>query len=189
MVEIIEILRQEHRNIEKLLHVMEQELSVFNRAEQPDYEVFGAMIEFFKRYPDSCHHPKEDIIYEKFRARAPDRAAAIPDLEAEHREGAARLRRVAQVIDAVLNDQELLRDNVDRIVRDFIDNERKHMSLEDEVVFPAITCTLQPEDWADIALKIADRYGPPSKTDFEEHFSSLRRDILELEQAAVARRS
>ncbi len=188
MVEIIEILRQEHRNIEKLLRVMEQELSVFDRGERPDYEVFGAVIEFFKRYPDSCHHPKEDIIYEKFKACAPDRAATISDLEAEHREDAARLRRVAQAIDAVLNDQELLRDDVDRIVRDFIDNERKHIALEDEVVFPAILDALQPADWADIAMTLADRYGPPSEADFEEQFSTARRNILELEEAAAARR-
>ena len=100
-----------------------------------------------------------------------------------------RLRRVAQAIDAVLNDQELLRESVDRIVHDFIDNERKHIALEDEVVFPAIVDTLQPEDWADIALKIADRYGPPSEADFEEQFSTLRRNIIELEETAIARRS
>jgi hemerythrin-like domain-containing protein len=189
MVEIIEILRQEHRNIEKLLRVMEQELSVFDRGERPDYEVLGAVIEFFKKYPDSCHHPKEDIIYEKFKARAPDRAASIADLEVEHREGAVRLRCVAQVIDSVLNDQELLRENVHRIVRDFIDNERKHIALEDDVIFPAIVDTLQPGDWVDIALIMADRYGPPSEADFEEQFSTLRRNILELEGVALARRS
>src|SRR5215467_5994237 len=110
-------------NIEKLLNVMEQELNVFDRGERPDYEVFGAIIEFFKNYPDSCHHPKEDIIYAKFKKRNPDRAASIADLEVEHREGAIRLRRVAQAIDAVLNDQELLRETVKRIVCDFIDNE------------------------------------------------------------------
>jgi hemerythrin-like domain-containing protein len=49
MVEIIEILRQEHRNIEKLLRVMEQELGIFDRGDRPDYEVFGAVIEFFKK--------------------------------------------------------------------------------------------------------------------------------------------
>lgn len=189
MVEIIEILRHEHRNIEKLLGVMEQELSVFNRGERPDYEVLGAVIEFFKKYPDSCHHPKEDIIYEKFKYRAPDRAASIANLELEHREGAVRLRRVAHVIDSVLNDQELLRDNVDRIVRDFIDNERKHIALEEDVIFPTMVDTLQPGDWADIALIMADRYGPPSETDFEEQFSTLRRNILELEEVALARRS
>ncbi len=116
MVEIIEILRQEHRNIEKLLQVMEQELTVFDRGERPDYEVFGAIVEFFKNYPDSCHHPKEDMIYEKFRTRDPGRAASVADLEAEHREGAVRLRRVARAIESVLNDQELLRESVDRIV-------------------------------------------------------------------------
>ena len=64
-----------------------------------------------------------------------------------------RLRRVAQAIDAVLNDQELLRESVDRIVHDFIHNERKHIALENEVVFPAIVDTLQPGDWADIVLR------------------------------------
>lgn len=188
MVEIIEILRQEHRNIEKLLRVIEQELGVFDRGERPDYEVFGAIIEFFKNYPDSCHHPKEDIIYAKFKERNPDRAASIADLEAEHREGAVRLRRVGQAIDAVLNDQELLRENVDRIVRDFVDNERKHMALEEGMIFPAILETLSSADWAEIALTLADRYGPPSGADFEEQFSTLRRNILELEETAVARR-
>jgi hemerythrin-like domain-containing protein len=183
MVEIIEILRQEHQNIENLLHVMEQELSVFDRGERPDYEVLGAIIEFFKNYPASCHHPKEDIIYEKFKARDPGRAASIADLEAEHREGAVRLHRVAQTIESILDDQEILREDVDRIVRDFIDNQRKHIALEEQVVFPAIADTLQPADWADVALTMADRYGPPSTADFEEQLNTLRRNVLELEEA------
>jgi hemerythrin-like domain-containing protein len=183
MVEIIEILLREHQDIENLLRVMEQELSIFDRGERPDYEVLGAIIEFFKKYPASCHHPKEDVIYEKFKVRAPDRSASIADLEAEHREGAMRLRRVAQTIENVLDDQEVLCEDVDRIVRDFIDNQRKHIALEDEVIFPAILDTLQPPDWADIALTLADRYGPPSTADFEEQLNTLRRNILELEEA------
>jgi hemerythrin-like domain-containing protein len=188
MVEIIEILRWEHRNIEKLLSVLEQELNVFARAERPDYEVIQAVIEYFKQYPDTCHHPKEDVIYEKFKALAPGRAASITDLQSEHREGARRLHRVALVIDNVINDQDLLRESVNNIVRDFIDSERKHIALEDEIVFPAILETLKPADWADIALILADKYGPPSKADFEEQFSTVRRNILELEQEAAGRR-
>jgi hemerythrin-like domain-containing protein len=189
MVEIIEILRQEHRNIEKLLSVLEQELSVFARGERPDYEVVGAIIEYFKQYPDSCHHPKEDIIYEKFKALNPGRAASITDFQGEHREGAERLRRVARIIDEVINDQDLLRESVEQIVRDFIDSERKHIALEDEIIFPAIVETLKAGDWADIALILADRYGPPSKADFEEQFSTVRRNILELEQEAAGDRT
>ena len=189
MVEIIEMLLQEHRGIEKLLDVVEKELNVFDRGERPDYEVINAVIDFFQKYPDSCHHPKEDIIYEKFKTRAPERAASITDLRDEHRQVALRLRRVAQAIDNVLEDHDLLRENVDRIVRDFIDSERKHIAVEDQEVFPAIVDALRPEDWADIALKLADRFSPPSEADFEEQFSTLRRNILDLEAEAAARRS
>jgi hemerythrin-like domain-containing protein len=189
MVEIIEMLRQEHRNIERLLRVMEEELNVFDRGERPDYEILEAIVEFFEKYPDSCHHPKEDIIYAKFKIRAAGRAASIADLQADHREGAGRLQRVAQAIQSVLNDQELPRENIDKIIRNFIDSERKHIALEDQIIFPAIVDALRPEDWADIALTVADRYGPPSDADFEEQFSTLRRNILELEEAAAARRA
>ncbi len=188
MIEIIEVLRQEHRNIEKLLRVLERELGVFDRGDHPDYEVVLAVINYFKDYPDTCHHPKEDIIVRKFNARDPIAAATIGDLEAEHREGARRLRRVAQAVESVLNDQDLLRQTIDDIIRDFINHERQHMAMEERVVFPAVINALRPEDWADIALQLADRYGPPSQPDFEEKFSTLRRNILEMEAEAAAER-
>jgi hemerythrin-like domain-containing protein len=188
MMEIIEDLRQEHRNIEKLLRVLERELSVFDRGDRPDYEVVLVVIDYFKVYPDACHHPKEDIIVEKFKARDPVAAAAIGDLEAEHREGARRLRRVAQAVERVLSDEDLLRQTIGDIIRDFINHERHHMAREERVVFPAMLNTLRPEDWADIALQLADRYGPLSQPDFEEKFSTLRRNILEMEEEAEAER-
>ena len=146
MIEIIEILRQEHRNLEKLLRVMEQELEVSIEAKVRTTRSLEQLLNSLKNILTLCHHPKEDIIYEKFKARDPDRAASISDLQAEHREGAVRLHRVAQAIENVLNDEEVLREGVDRIVRDFIDNERNHIALEEEVVFPAIVDTLQPGD-------------------------------------------
>jgi hemerythrin-like domain-containing protein len=96
---MIEVLRQEHWNIESLLRVLEQELSIFERGDRPDYEVIVAVINYFKDYPDSCHHPKEDLIVAKLKARDPSKAATIGDLEAEHREGAKRLRRVALAVE------------------------------------------------------------------------------------------
>jgi hypothetical protein len=45
MIEIIEDLCQEHRDIEKLLLVLEREVSLFDRGGRPDYEVVRAVIE------------------------------------------------------------------------------------------------------------------------------------------------
>ena len=86
MTYVVEVLRQEHRNIEKLLHVLEQELSVFDRGDRPNYEVIVGVIDYFKDYPDSCHHPKEDMIFDKLKSRDPAAAAKIGDLRIEHEE-------------------------------------------------------------------------------------------------------
>ena len=189
MIDIIQGLRQEHRNIESLLGVLERELSVFDRGERPDYEVVLAVINYFEAYPDSCHHPKEDMIVEKLKARDPAAAATIGDLEAQHQEGARRLRRVAQAVERVLSDQDLLRQAVHDIVADFINQERRHMVMEERVVFPAALNALRPEDWADIALKWADRYDPFYQPGFEQKFNTLRRNILEMEAKAEAERT
>src|SRR5215468_8057597 len=90
MTDIIKILCQEHRNIESLLRVLEGELNVFDRGERPDYEVVLGVIDYFKDYPDCCHHPKEDMIVGKLKARDPVAAATVGELEAQHQEGARR---------------------------------------------------------------------------------------------------
>ena len=92
---IIDSLRQEHRNIEKLLLVLERELSVFDRGERPDYQVIHAIIAYFLVYPHSYHHPQEDMIFEMLRERDPAAAKTIGDLPAEHWNCAKRLWRVA----------------------------------------------------------------------------------------------
>jgi hemerythrin-like domain-containing protein len=122
---IIERLSREHRNIEKLLAILERELEVFHRGDRPDYEVIGAVISYFEVYPEVYHHPQEDLVFAKLRTRDPVAAAKVGDLAREHHKGAERLRRVAHAVENVLADREVLRQNVDTIVRDFIVHERR----------------------------------------------------------------
>ena len=90
---IIERLSQEHRNIEKLLAILERELEVFDRGDRPDYEVIRAVISYFEVYPEVYHHPQEDLVFAKLRTRDPVAAAKVGDLAREHHKGAERLRR------------------------------------------------------------------------------------------------
>jgi hemerythrin-like domain-containing protein len=185
MTYVVEVLRGEHRNSEKLLRVLEQELGVFDCGNRPNYEVILGVIEYFKDYPDSCHHPKENMIFEKLKSRDPVATANIGDLFSEHKEGADRLRRAAQAVEAVLNDQDLVRQRVDAIIRNFIDRERQHMEMEERIFFPAALNALRPKDWADIALKLADRRDPLNESGLEQKFGMLRRKILEIEAEAT----
>ncbi|HKH81246.1 MAG TPA: hemerythrin domain-containing protein [Methylovirgula sp.] len=185
---IIDSLRQEHRNIEKLLLVLEQELSIFDRAERPDYEVVWAIISYFEVYPDVYHHPREDMVFKKLKARDPAAAANIGDLAAEHRSDAERLRRVVQAVESVLADREVPRHTVDDIIRDFIVHERRHIAMEERDFFPAAVKALQPQDWAEIASTLTDQRDPLFSEIVDERFDAVRKHILQLEQEAEAER-
>jgi hemerythrin-like domain-containing protein len=185
---IIERLSQEHRNIEKLLAILERELEVFDRGDRPDYEVIRAVISYFEVYPEVYHHPQEDLVFAKLRTRDAAAAAKVGDLAREHQKGAERLRRVAHAIDSVLADREVLRQNVDTIVRDFIEHERRHMMMEDRDFFPAALKALKPQDWTEIASAVTSREDPLFSDAAEARFDALRAHILQLEQEAEAER-
>jgi hemerythrin-like domain-containing protein len=186
---IIELLSREHRNIERLLAVLEHELEIFDRGDRPDYEVVRAIISYFEVYPEVYHHPQEDLVFAKLKIRDPAAATNIGDLAREHQKGAVRLRRVAQAVDGVLADREVLRQTVDAIIRDFIEHERRHMMMEDRHFFPAAAKALKPEDWTEIAAALTARKDPLFSDAAEERFDALRAHILRLEQEAEAERN
>jgi len=185
---IIERLSREHRNIEKLLTILERELEIFDRGDRPDYEVIHAIISYFKVYPEVYHHPQEDLVFAKLRIRDPAAAAKVGELAHEHQKGAERLHRVAQAVDSVIADRDILRHSVDTIVRDFIDHERHHIMMEDRDFFPAALKALEPQDWTEIASAVTGHRDRLFSDVAEEGFDMLRAHILRLEQEAESER-
>ncbi|MCA1458551.1 hemerythrin domain-containing protein [Bradyrhizobium sp. BRP22] len=173
---IIDLLSQEHRTIERLLAVLEHELDIFDRSGRPDYEVIRSIIAYFEIYTELYHHPQEDRVFAKLKIRDPAAAAKIGDLTHEHQEGAKRLHRVAQAVDAVLSD------------RDFLQHERRHIMMEDRDFFPAAQRALQPQDWIEIASALSPHKDPLFSDATESRFDVLRAHILQLELEAEAER-
>ncbi len=156
--------------------MLEQELSVFDRRERPDYQLLQAVIKYCKEFPDRCHHPKEDMILQLVRQRDPAAAARTGDLEAEHAEEERRLRRFSRVIDSILIDRELERQIFDK-VRDFIAFERRHAELEERLLFPAALVALRPEDWASLDAHLDDAQDPLFNGTMQEEYASLRQKL------------
>lgn len=182
MPKIIEILLQEHQNIEKLLLVLEHELEIFDRSERADYEILQTIIHYFRDYPASCHHPREEMIFEKLKARDPVAAKGFGDVEADHELEARRLRSFERAVDAVLADQEFLRENFHLAVHDFVEHQRRHLEKEERLLFPAAVKALRPEDWVEIDGRLDDRKDPLFNSVVDERFHNLQRTILRWER-------
>jgi len=182
MPKIIDILLEEHQNIEKLLLVLEHELEVFDRSQRPDYEILQTIIQYFQDYPESCHHPKEEMIFERLKARDPAAAKRFGDVEADHQVETKRLRSFARAVDFILADQEFLRESFHLAVHDFIEHQREHLKKEERLLFPAALKALRPEDWAEIDARLDDRKDPLFNSVVEEKFHNLEKTILRWEQ-------
>jgi hemerythrin-like domain-containing protein len=185
---VIERLSQEHRNIEKLLAILERELEVFDRGDRPDYEVISAIISYFEVHTELYHHPQEDRVFDKLRERDSVAAAKVGDLAREHSKGSERLRAVARTVQYALADGEMLRKDVDTIVRGFVEHERQHMAMEDHYFFPAALKALTAQDWVEIASAVTGHKDPLFSDATEERFDALREHILRLEREAEAER-
>ena len=189
MSRLIELLREDHRDMEELLLVMERELSIFDQQERPDYELLQAVIGYFRDYPDCSHHPKEDMIFEKLKALSTVAAERVGDLEAEHRDEAIRLRRVEDMIRNILLDNDIMpRQAFDDSMRDFIEQERAHIRMEERFLFPAAAKALRPEDWAEIESQWNDTKGSLFNVGMEEKCHSLRDRVLRWPREAKGNR-
>lgn len=182
MSNIIQILLEEHRNIDKLLLVLERELEVFDRSEEPDYEVLRAVIQYFQDYPENCHHPKEDMVFEKLKIRDPAAAARVGDAEDDHKIETMRLHRLVEAVEDILAGREFLRKTFHDVVRDFIEHQRQHMDKEERLLFPAAVQGLGPDDWADIDARLCDRKDPLFNGTIETKFQALQGMILRWQQ-------
>ncbi len=155
MSAILRVLRREHQCMARLLDVLERQIARVEAGRAPDYEIVEAVVDFFLEFPDSHHHPKEDLVFAKLRLRDPRAAARVGDLHAEHEALAELTLRFADGFDWMLEDPAPSGDWFEHGARQFVDFLRRHIGLEEEVLFPAAERALEPFDWPEIDAAFA----------------------------------
>lgn len=177
MAETVDRLRAEHRSLAKLLDILESELAAFDAAGSPDYERMAAIADYFLEYPAACHHPKEDAVYRVLVERSPEVAGTVGDIEAEHVSIGELVKLFAQAVRNVTQDVVVPRETFDHIVRHFIDEQRKHIDVEEGQLFPLALEVLTADDWTTVDGRVGDQNDPLFGDLPEERFAELRSDI------------
>ncbi len=178
MARTIDILRTEHVNMSRLLGLLEHQIAKLERADNPNLELIKSITEYFDAFPRLCHHPKEDVIYRRLMARAPDKIADLSDLEDEHADVMTRLEEFIHALDNVLLEVQMPRRQFVEIARNFVVKERQHMAMEEREFFPAALASLKDRDWAAIDAELNDNNDPLFDAQVEDRFRNLRRELL-----------
>ena len=178
MSDVISELREEHENMSRLFKILSREMKAFHAGDGPDWAIIESILDYNLSYPDLYHHPKEDLVLEKLKLRDPNIAAVIGGLDAEHEALAALARRFAAAVRNVMNDEKLPRDWFTGIAGDYLNFMRRHMQMEEVILFPSAERNLTPEDWAEIEARFGERKDPVFGSEVEDRFRALRDEIL-----------
>ncbi|MGI9384004.1 MAG: hemerythrin domain-containing protein [Methyloligellaceae bacterium] len=175
----IDMIRSEHRTMAKLLELLERQIDLFEKTGEPDYELLGEIVDYFRSFPDLYHHPKEDLIFDRLAERAPDAVAGFGNLEAEHEKVNARLNKFARAVVNVLMQVEVPRDAFVQLAREFILGERKHMQAEESMFLPLALEHLEEADWAEIDACVARFKDPILDSQAPHRFAALQEKLAD----------
>jgi len=148
MNNVLQSLLSEHDHMRKMLNIFDQQLAIFEKAEQPDYEVLSESLAYCKDYLDVWHHPREDRLLELLQQRDPAKAAPLFELEEQHIGLARDTSRVVQVFrDVAERGSVQLREDLVRSGRQLSGAYRQHIQWEEAHFFPVIERSLGADDW------------------------------------------
>jgi len=182
MSKIIDNLRKDHRNLAKLWDLLGRELKVFKEGGLPDYDLVESILDYNLNYPDLCHHPMENLVFEKLMKRDPAADSAIGDLEKEHEKLSSLTWRFSTAVANVLEDEQLPRDWFLDVANDFLSFSRNHMQMEEVLFFPAALKTLTAEDWDDLEDACEKVDDPLFSDQKQKKYQALYQEIMDWEK-------
>ncbi|WP_368413497.1 hemerythrin domain-containing protein [Dongia sp.] len=143
-------LQLDHRNMTRLLDLLRRELDAYRAGQALDVDLLGSIMEYSLHYPDLCHHPLENLIYEKLVQRDPAAGAKVGDLLKEHAHLGELARKLAAAISNVARDSELPRAWLEEVIDAYLGSNYRHIEGEEKIFFPLAVSALTEADWAAI---------------------------------------
>ena len=180
MVRVVDVLREEHRNFSRVLEILTREIALFEKTEEPDYDLIEKIVDYLRSFPDAAHHPKEDLLYQKLWERDSETADLMGNLQAEHLKLAALVAHFSETLKNVLLDSEQPRGNFVVAGEEFIDFYRSHIMLEELRFFPAALRALSHKDWNEIEQALTNTEDPLFGNNIQAPYTDLKAQIFEI---------
>jgi branched-chain amino acid transport system ATP-binding protein len=175
MADAIEIIRTEHKNLDRVLGVLDEALGRLSATgPKPNLDLLFSIVYYVRVFPDKVHHPKEEqALFPALRRHRPELGAVVDELERQHARGTQSLDRLDTALKAFDQDYPKGLDALLDAGRSFVRAQREHMGLEEREILPAAKACLTAEDWAPIKRTFAANADPLFGENIEAGFRSL----------------
>lgn len=152
-------LRLDHAGLSRVLREIDTQAERLTSEPEETGPLLAEAMRYLLRYHHAFHHPREDRLFARIRARDPELDATLAGLSDEHEVGEAEAERLAHDLDAATLKQ--LRGRVGRRLADrvneYVRHTRAHMRHEEAVFYARAEAALDASDWCQI---IRSDHGP-----------------------------
>jgi hemerythrin-like domain-containing protein len=177
MPPLLDRLNRDHRNLAKILVLLDRLLDRFHEGGEPDYELMCELLDYMESYADQIHHPTEDLIFERLIESAGESPMVLGILMNQHQQIPQINRRFRNSLDGIVHGDVLLRKEVEAQGRELVRTMWTHMNIEDTEALPLAQDRLSESDWAElerISPKAEDPvFSAPDPARFRALFNQL----------------
>jgi len=169
-------LRKEHLNFKKMLNLLEEQLDLLHKGEEPDYEIMTDILCYMTEYSDIVHHPTEEAIFSFLVKRNSVAKMDVEEITRQHHTIGEAGSNFYEKLENIVNGESeiMLLEEIETPGRMYITILRAHMKKEEEGIFVIAEKLFSDDDWkkvkSDIHIAISD---PIFGKNVEQRFSFL----------------
>ena len=154
-VAFMQRLRHDHAGLSRLLRAIDGTIDRMAKEPEAVQPFLVEAFEYLLAYQHGYHHPREDRLFEKIRAKRPALADTLAKLEEEHETGEHETAELAEDLAAATSDQLRGRkgERLAARIQGYVRHTRLHMRNEETVFYARAEQVLNKSDWADIIDK------------------------------------
>lgn len=177
MHDFIALWHADHVNFEKLLDLLEDQLELFHAGGSPEYGLMLDVMYYMTHYPDVSHHPKEDLVFARIKAREEGAGPIVDELSKQHASLRESGQELVRNLDDIVNGSVVSRERVEAAARAYVGQFRNHMRVEEAEILPLAARLLGASDWVSVETAIRNIEDPLFGAESEQRYAALRRQI------------
>lgn len=132
-----DILREEHRLIERLLNALEAAAQKLEQGHEVPPELLLEAVDFNLAFTDGCHHRKEEnALFPALVAQGmPERAGPIAAMLREHQQGRQFCQQMREAVLRLPSGDRSARPMLVANVYEYVEFRRRHITRENSILF------------------------------------------------------
>lgn len=178
MPDIIDKLQQDHKNIAKLLRLLEKQLKKFEAGDYTNYQILTDIMHYFVNYPDVYHHPHEEIIFSALKKKDINVADVVDEISTEHKTMNTETEELYDEFIKIQGNAIYSREEIASRLRNFISHYYRHIDIEENKLFKTARKILEDDDWRMIEAEAAKSDDPLFDKVMNDEYQALYQIIL-----------